>query len=917
MGILDKFVGAIDNDPANCVLVVGSGLSKQGVRVGGKGLPDWDELTRLMVEYLEEHKRCPAATIAQCRIWLSEDPPRYLDIADTFRSAHRNDLDGYERFLRRHLRPDDLVDSELHRLILRIGFKGIVSYNFDLVFEKQSDKLDKIVYPDLLEQLGHFRRKGYFAKIHGCIDRPATQLVLTGSSFNELSSSPNYSRLFEAVFLSNWVLCVGFSLRDPDFQSILANLKATWDENFPPLMALMREPDEHTCADWLGKGVDILPYKEHREVKAFFEQLATHCGVIRAKSRRPANGPLRKRRSVPLSSNNQAEELREFIEEWQGAQKVAEMDALMSRHLSKLGEAVDRETWLFRVAAICRMRDRPHLCHHLIAVGTPGCVELAREILRVATQEDEFRTLSPDRVHLPVHQFVLSDTWWVLEHSGLENLLKWLLDAEWSKHGVDLAATFRHILSRSMQGTRERNLNSLYLASEHIPGAAAEIEKVVFSANFSRGHDRVESSWDKRVIEEVKEEKLRRLLFPHPRKLSPSAMLAEAVALEGAEDEYCPCIRLAARFLATDFVHRSHLGIHGFSGEYNPPKAREIVDALASLRLPRQQITVLWAINHWGEDHRGLGSLLTDCELLRQGLLVPLWWRYSSETRMRYLKENSHRRGMVPFPQWTGQDFLLTEMMGLHYDIDRDFRNEFNRSLERYRSRSNEDGYDPRPLMYLWRDQELRYETLDSPPPELVRRIVAGQVDSESTADGPELWRDAAERAQRVLDGRDDLAELVSSVRQDYVIDNLLGAYFPSQHRIVLYPRMLTLAATDMEVDCEALSTVVYIHETVHAFAHVGRDLTDRAWDGYSVPEPQTPQLRLSRTIEGIAQFYTYKLLEWVGDERLLDAFTKLEEHSDPIYRGWREADHYSLEAMRAVLMRMRDAETEWPPFRL
>ena len=64
MSILDKFTDVIGNDPGNCVLVVGSGLSKQGVRVGGKGLPDWDELTRLMVDYLEENKRCPAKAIA-------------------------------------------------------------------------------------------------------------------------------------------------------------------------------------------------------------------------------------------------------------------------------------------------------------------------------------------------------------------------------------------------------------------------------------------------------------------------------------------------------------------------------------------------------------------------------------------------------------------------------------------------------------------------------------------------------------------------------------------------------------------------------------------------------------------------------------------------------------------------------------
>jgi SIR2-like protein len=523
MGILDKFIDAIGADPANCVLVVGSGLLKQGVRAGGKGLPDWDELMRLMVHDLDESKRCPAAAIAQFRTWLTEDPPRYLDIADAFRKVYTHDLDGYERFLRRHLRPDDLADSQLHRLILGIGFKGIVSYNFDLVFEKQSDRLDKIVYPDLLEQIGHFRRKGYFAKIHGCIDRPATQLVLTGNSFHELSSNPNYTRLFEAIFLANWVLCVGFSLRDPDFQSILANLKECWDTHFPPVLALMREPCEQVCADWLSKGVDILPYTDHSEVNMFFQQLAERCGTRRARPRLVGNGGSSRRRrttarfsTIPPTIDTDAKDLQEFIEEWQGEQKVAAMDTMMSQHLSRLRDATEREEWLFRVAAMCRLRDRTHLCHHLIAVGTPACLDLARQLLRVAAQEDEFRTLSPDRVHLPVHQFVLADSIWQLEKDGTENLLKWLLEADWAKHGVDLTVTFRHLLSCILNSRRERKLDSLYIATEQIPGAAAEIEKIALSGDFPRRHDRVETSWDKHVVENIKQEKLRRLFSRIP-----------------------------------------------------------------------------------------------------------------------------------------------------------------------------------------------------------------------------------------------------------------------------------------------------------------------------------------------------------------------------------------------------------------
>jgi len=274
MNILKCFNEAIGNDPGNCVLIAGSGLSKRGVRADGKGLPDWDELTHLMVDYVEENKRCPATVIAHLRTLLAEDPPQYLDIADKFHEAYIHDLDGYERFLRRHLRPNDLVRSELHQLILGVGFKGIVSYNFDLVFEKQSDELDKIVYPDLLEQVAHFQRKGYFAKIHGCIDRPASQLILTGESFRKLSRSKNYTRLLESIVLGNRVLCVGFSLRDPDFQSILTSLKQDWGRQLPPLLALMPDPGDEARAEWLRNGIDILPYADHADVKVFFRQLA-------------------------------------------------------------------------------------------------------------------------------------------------------------------------------------------------------------------------------------------------------------------------------------------------------------------------------------------------------------------------------------------------------------------------------------------------------------------------------------------------------------------------------------------------------------------------------------------------------------------------------------------------------------------
>jgi hypothetical protein len=515
MSSFNDLIDKIGSDPASWVLVVGSGLSKHGVRAHGKGLPDWNGLIRLMVDDLAQHSsHCPAGTVTQLRTRLDEKPPPYLDVADAFRNAYDHDLRGYEEFLRRHLRPNDLVESELHKLILAVGFRGILSYNFDLVFEKQSDRVrnEKIVYPDLLDRVHCFQEGGYFAKVHGCIDRPATQLVLTGSSFRELSANHHYTELLKAVFLGNRVLCVGFSLADPDFQSILASLKDCWDYRLPPLIALMIA-GEQTPTDWLSKGVDILPYADHGDVKTFFQQLAARCGTGRERRNRAKYNASRGRRTSPPASatptdrDTDARELQKFIKEWQGEQKIAEMDAMMSRHLARLSNTAEREAWLFRVAAMCRSQDRAHLCHHLIAVGNPSCTDLMRHILRVLAQDDAFRVLSPDHVHLPVHQFVLADPSWQLEHDGIENLLKWLLDAEWAKHGVDLMVTFQHLSSRIVSSPRERRLDALYVATEHIPGAATEIEKIVFATSFPRRNDRVENAWDKRVIEEIKQER--------------------------------------------------------------------------------------------------------------------------------------------------------------------------------------------------------------------------------------------------------------------------------------------------------------------------------------------------------------------------------------------------------------------------
>ena len=362
----------------------------------------------------------------------------------------------------------------------------------------------------------------------------------------------------------------------------------------------------------------------------------------------------------------------------------------------------------------------------------------------------------------------------------------------------------------------------------------------------------------------------------------------------------------------TSFDHYSHLTLHGSSSLNDSEKAAEIVDALASLKTMKCQRAVFWAFHRWPEKHRGMMSLSDDLEVLESGLLKPLWWRFSSEMRMDYLgsRKRPDQHG-ISFE--TGQEFLLKDLMGLSYDIDSEFRKAFNGSLATFRTDDDEDKYEPRPLQELWRDRDLNYSMSDDVPPELIRRIAVPRADWNNSQPGKVRWDEARRKAENIL-GDGELTPWVSNERKDFGIDNLLGAYFPSKMQVVLYRRMIARAAKQLKIDEDALSTVVFIHETVHAFSHVGRDHDGLYWESYALPLADVPDATPSVTHEAIAQFYTFKLLENLKDDRLMKTFLALERSCSDVYRAWRTTEHYGLEQMREVLVKCRRTTATWPP---
>ncbi len=901
--LTQEFRRAIRSDPAKCILWVGAGLSASGVRQGGKGLPDWNALMQRMIDDLRDSESCEGTVLQQMEAALKDG--RCLEVAQAYKERTRPDQ--FAAFIKAELDPPDVVESKLHRLILDIRFRGIITTNFDRVFELQSDLLEPLVYPQCLDDIDGFQQGDrFFAKIHGCVRNTphlAENLILTTESYHSLRANPKYQTILRSWFVTHRILTVGFSLTDPDFSGLVNDLQESLGDAMLTIYSLIRDPGTQERDGWLKRhNVRIIPYEKHSELAGFFQEL-----FELSEKQHPAP-------AVEAAANLADVDFGALLENWRRAQKLDDATALLREQLDRLPTRNQKEDFLFRLLAMVAEKEQIRLAPLLVSLGSEGAVITLSRILGRAEESESFSGLKPNPQCLAVRKWA-KDHWQDFTRGGGAAIFQWLLDDEWDG-GAGTRPMFDELLHLVRANGDPRRLSDLYAVCGHIPDAEEAIERVVFSPGFVSA-EKYGKSWqqsvEQRTQEGIRLEKFRRRVRDKSFR-SPNEIVTEAEQLdlslgEEAYPEFTVC---AAERLIEDFAHRSHLTLHSSSDYFDPDKAAEIVDAFASLKTKKCQIAVFWAVHRWPERMRGLMSLGEDLKILEAGLLKPLWWRFSSETRIDYLNSRKH-----PDPHGisfeTGQEFLLRDMMGLTYDIDSDFRKVFIGSLATFKTSDDVQRYEPRPLQELWRDRSLTYTLCDDIPPELVRRIAITRADWDKSQPGRVGWEQAHRKAAGAF-GDGDLTQWVSCQRRDVFIDNLLGAYIPSKMQVVLYPRMIVLVAEQLRLDETALSTVVFMHETVHAFSHLGRDCDGTLWATYTLPSADVPEGTPSVTHEAIAQFYSFKLLEKLKDDRLMKTFITLENSCADVYRAWRATENYSLEQMREVLIMCRRATGQWPP---
>ncbi len=215
-----------------CIVFLGAGASAgcSAKEDSEKHPPTWAEL----LDGIKAITRDKSSTPVSDELIKKE---KYLDAAEVmFGSVNPADFASY---IREVMAEPKYQASEIHESVLNLDPKIVVTTNYDDIYDNycRSGKeqglynICKYYESHLVSDLRSPVRQ--VIKAHGCISDPS-KIVLTRSHyFQERQNHPNFYRVLDALFLTNTLLFLGYSISDPDIQLLLENSNITYKASHP------------------------------------------------------------------------------------------------------------------------------------------------------------------------------------------------------------------------------------------------------------------------------------------------------------------------------------------------------------------------------------------------------------------------------------------------------------------------------------------------------------------------------------------------------------------------------------------------------------------------------------------------------------------------------------------------------------
>jgi hypothetical protein len=351
-------------------------------------------------------------------------------------------------------------------------------------------------------------------------------------------------------------------------------------------------------------------------------------------------------------------------------------------------------------------------------------------------------------------------------------------------------------------------------------------------------------------------------------------------------------------------------------GRWRPTEARRILDGLATtekldvaeriLRLAARSFLPESDFDDFEMRHGG-GTLAA---LTAEELFAPLLWRLPVEAASRYLGQPEHPGWL---PCLAGHQLLSADIMGLSYDPLRTGLKEADTLLAQLPEEKPERGDDDERALHFVYGRLHRHSgpcLSEAPPPRLLwdQKLREDRYWSGAMKD---LDAKTHDKAKKLLEEASQLRTWLRGQisRNALVTGGLLGQYDPATGRVELYPAVLNALAPLLGLQPRYLKSVVFIQLSVVAMAHQARDCDGQPGFGFATAATATPFQGESPAHVALMQYFTFRLIERLGDINLMGALEKLSEKQPEAYRRWRSMKHVPVEQMRAALLRARLGE--------
>jgi len=230
----------------NGVIFVGAGLSQ------GAGLPGWSDLLALLADRigLPSH--------------LRTDPLRIAQYYDNQR--------GRQALVSHIIEQTDTTGkgpTDNHRRLLRLGARTWVTTNYDDLIERAfleaGERFTKVVRDQDLSYTSADAVR--LVKLHGDREQPDTIVITQQDYHTYFRRFPRIKDKLTGLLLEKTLLFVGYSISDPDFNQIQAEIAFDLQHHQRLAYAVLFDADEFTLSDLRSRNIHVLniPLEGHTD----------------------------------------------------------------------------------------------------------------------------------------------------------------------------------------------------------------------------------------------------------------------------------------------------------------------------------------------------------------------------------------------------------------------------------------------------------------------------------------------------------------------------------------------------------------------------------------------------------------------------------------------------------------------------